>query len=120
MEKSKKRILVVDDDERLLMTTKELLEAEGYDVITHISGFGVINRVTTSRPNLILLDINMPALSGDTVAKLLSQINVVRVVFHSSNDEDSLRKTATECGVKGYICKGDIFDLKRKVASYLL
>lgn len=120
MEKIKKKILVVDDDERLLLTTKELLEAEGYDVATHVSGFGVINRVNTSRPDLVLLDINMPALSGDAVAKLLNQTNNVPIVFHSSNDEDSMRRTAAECGVKGYICKGDIFDLKRKVASYLL
>ncbi|MEK6725779.1 MAG: response regulator [Deltaproteobacteria bacterium] len=120
MEKFKKKILVVDDDEMLLMATKELLTAEGYDVATHVSGFGVINRITTSRPDIVLLDINMPALSGDNLAKLVLQRCDVPIVFHSSNDEDSLRRAVAECRVKGYICKGDIFDLKRKVATYLL
>lgn len=119
MKKGKKKILVVDDDKGILFTTKELLEAEGYEVIAHLNGFGVINLVSTFKPDLVLLDINMPALSGDTVANLLIPTKVP-IVFHSSNDEDSLRRIAAEHKVKGYICKGDISNLKRKVASYML
>jgi CheY-like chemotaxis protein len=73
-------------------------------------------------PDLVLLDINMPGLSGERLsAIILSKENIkdIPVVFYSSNDEDSLRRVVFERNAKGYICKGSIFDLKKKVASYL-
>lgn len=64
----------------------------------------------------------MPGLSGERLSELLlsnSNTKNVPIVFYSSNDEDSLREAVSEHGVKGYICKGDIFELKKKVAYYL-
>ncbi|MCL4537336.1 MAG: response regulator [Nitrospirae bacterium] len=122
MERTKKKILVVDDDERHLVTAKELLEDAGYEVITHYNWFGSTNVIKRLQPDLILLDINMPALSGDALSEILrgnSRTKDVPIVFYSSNDEDSLRKAVSECGVRGYICKGDVFDLRKKVAAYM-
>lgn len=122
MERTKKKILVIDDDERHLVTAKEILEDEGYEVIIHHNWFGSTNAVKNLKPDLVLLDINMPALPGDELSVILrlnSKIKDVPIVFYSSNDEDSLRKTASEFGAEGYICKGDIFDLRRKIAAYL-
>jgi PleD family two-component response regulator len=65
---------------------------------------------------------NMPALPGDELSVILrsnSKIKDVPIVFYSSNDEDSLRKAASEYGVRGYICKGDVCNLRRKIAVYL-
>ena len=122
MERTKKKILVVDDDERHLITAKELLEDAGYEVITHHNWFGSTNAIKKLQPDLVLLDINMPALPGDELSLILrsnSKIKDVPIIFYSSNDEDSLRKTASEFGADGYICKGDISDLRRKIAAYL-
>lgn len=122
MKHNKRRILIVDDDDKHLVVTRDLLELEGYEVITHQNGFGVTNLVGLVRPDLVLLDVNMPALSGDSLALLLkSNENTKRVpiVFYSSNDEDSLRSSASAYGVRGYICKGDIHGLRSKVRSYL-
>lgn len=122
MERTKKKILVVDDDERDLVTAKELLENAGYEVITHHNWFGSTNAIKKNQPDLVLLDINMPALPGDELSVILrsnSKIKDVPIVFYSSNDEDSLRKAAFEYGVRGYICKGDVFNLRRKIAAYL-
>lgn len=118
----KKRILLVDDDEVLLDVTKALLENERYEIITQHEGLGVINLVSQLQPDLVPLDINMPVLSGDHLAMLL-RVNVdtshIRIVFYSSNDEDSLRESVSTCGVHGYICKGDILNLNKKVDQYL-
>jgi len=116
----KKKILVVDDDEMHLYTTKELLQDEHCEVITHKSkyGVGVTNLVRELQPDLILLDVNMPGLSGDMLAKLLRWRNAP-FLFYSSNDEDSLRELASRHGAKGYICKGDITELKNVVKKYL-
>jgi CheY-like chemotaxis protein len=64
----------------------------------------------------------MPALSGDklaTVIKANEATENIPVVFFSSNDEDSLRRSVREARVHGYICKGNIMELKRKVAYFL-
>jgi len=120
--RNKKTVLVVDDDEMHLYTTKELLQDERIEVLTHKNGFGVTNLVRELKPDLVLLDINMPALSGDSLAALLlanGNTSGVPIVFHSSNDEDSLRGLAKTHGVRGYICKGDVAGLRNKVNQYL-
>ena len=116
----KKKVLVVDDDELHLYTTKELLQDEFCEVITHKSnhGIGVTTLVRDVQPDLILLDVNMPGLSGDQLAKLLRWRNAP-FIFYSSNDEDSLRELAAQYGAKGYISKGDIAELKSMVNKYL-
>ena len=117
-----KKILIIDDDDRHLLTAKELLEEEGYLVMTHNLGFGSTNIIKAVRPDRVLLDVNMPALSGDKLAAVISGQEATRnipIVFYSSNDEDSLRRSVRETRVAGYICKGNILDLKNKVAHYL-
>ena len=118
----KKKILVIDDDEKLLMATKEILVAEGYEVFTHNAGFGSCAAINFVKPDLVLLDINMPGISGDRLAGILNCFEFGKkapIVFYSSNDEDILRKAVTAHKVKGYISKGDILDLRRKVRGYL-
>ena len=76
--------------------------------------------VKKAKPDLVLLDMNMPGLSGEKLSKVLhskARTRDIPIVFYSSNDEDSLRRAVAECGVKGYIAKGDIFDLRKKVAQ---
>jgi two-component system OmpR family response regulator len=118
----KKKILMVDDDELHLYMAKELLQNEHVEVFAHRSGFGVTNLVRALKPDLVLLDVNMPALSGDRLATLLAtnhDISKIPIVFYSSNDEESLREIAANCGVSGYVCKGNIAALRKKVGQYL-
>ena len=49
---SRPRILVVDDDETHLICTKELLEAEGYEVLVHVGAFGATQQVLLNAPDL--------------------------------------------------------------------
>ncbi len=112
----------MDDDKRHLEATRNLLEEEGYTVFVHGDPFGTTHLIHTIKPDLVLMDINMPALSGEQLAKLakgnLSTRNVP-IVFYSSNDEDSLRQSARHFGVEGYICKGDPVALRAKVARFI-
>jgi CheY-like chemotaxis protein len=117
-----KRILIVDDDQAHLSSTRDILIAEGYEVFTHTHGFGVTNRARELRPDLILLDVNMPGLSGDKLAEVLKANYTTRdlpIVFYSSNDEDALRETVKRYGARGYISKGSVATLRRRVAQYL-
>jgi PleD family two-component response regulator len=122
MRNARKKILIVDDDESHLMLTRELLHGESYEVLTHQNGFGVLAVVHGFQPDLVLLDVNMPALQGDKLAHLLRMTFSTRnvpIFFYSSLDEDILREHAADCGVQGYICKGDIVDMKSKIERYL-
>lgn len=118
----KKKIVVIDDDINHLITTKSILEDEGYDIVIHQGPFGSTNIIRDAKPDLILLDINMPGLSGDNLLQLLKEhdsIKNIPIVFYSSNDEDALRKAVKEFQVNDYICKGDIIKLKKKIAKFL-
>ena len=122
MNKTGKRILVIDDDKKHLMTVKEILEGEGHEVYTHDQPFGSTSLARTLSPDLILLDVNMPGLSGDSLAKVIRSHfygKDMPIVFYSSNDEDSLRQMVRLHQAKGYICKGDLYSLREKVALYL-
>lgn len=117
-----KRILVVDDDPDLLEITRELLELDGHRVRVQQSPFGTTKSVLEFDPDLILLDVNMPGLSGDRLATLLIRGDEDvkrRVVLYSSNDEIALHRAAIEVGAEGYIPKGDGLKLRRRVRELL-
>jgi len=111
-----RRILVVDDDHIHLLTTAELLEDEGYEVLVQGSPFGATERIMVTRPDVVLLDVNMPGLSGESLLPLLKarpQTRATPVVLLSSNDESALRAAALRLGADGYACKGDLPGLRR-------
>jgi CheY-like chemotaxis protein len=119
---SRRKVLVIDDDEMHLYTTKELLQNDLVEVGTHKNWVGATNRLREFQPHLVLLDINMPGLSGDKLSEIMKPFcdrSDVPIVFHSSNDEDSLRELVAIHGVRGYICKGNVSDLRNKVDQYL-
>lgn len=122
MVKTARTVLVIDDDPQYLNATQDILSAEGYRVLTQQRPFGVTNLITRHKPDLVLLDVNMPGLSGDALALILLDNPLCAdtpIVFHSSNDEDSLRLLTRKHGARGYICKGNPHDLRRKVAAFV-
>lgn len=119
---NKPRILIVDDDLAHLDSTKGILEAEGYEVITHDRPFGSTTEIMKQKPDLVLLDINMPGLSGEKLAEVYRanpQTRATRVMLYSSNDEDSLRDASRRLQLDGYICKGNPATLRLRVAALL-
>ncbi len=117
-----KTVLVIDDDERHLLTAKGIIEALGYRVETHNSPFRSTEKILTLKPDMVLLDVNMPALSGDRLCRLLRSepaLKQVRIYLYSSNDEDILRQSVQKYQADGYICKGDIAGLRLKLQTVL-
>lgn len=116
------RILIIDDDFTHLSSTRGILEAEGHDVRTHDQGFGSTNKAAEMKPDLVLLDINMPGLSGNNLAAVFKadpRTRNIPLVLYSSNDEDSLRTTVRRLALEGYITKGSPAELRSRVASFL-
>jgi CheY-like chemotaxis protein len=67
---SARKILIVDDDAELLETAAELLRQGGFDVATYSGHFNRLGVVAAERPDLVLLDVNMPFVPGDELYSL--------------------------------------------------
>jgi CheY-like chemotaxis protein len=117
------KIMVIDDDECVLSCVKRMLERQGYTVAVHDGGRGCLTEVTHFKPDLILIDVNMPFLTGDAFVTLFGQCPVIAdacVVLYSAIDEETLRQKALECNADGYICKTESgLEFARKIACFL-
>lgn len=102
------RILVIDDDPEQLELVVRFLKGDEFHVQTSSSPIGVSNIVRDFRPDLILFDVNIPALSGDRLLTLVRRntSSTARLVLYSSSDADHLRRLAQEVSADGWIPKG--------------
>ncbi len=70
-------VLVVDDDEDFLLLSRRAIEARGHDVETTTSAFGLVNRVAGTqggrRPDIVVLDCDLPGLTGFSAIELLAK-----------------------------------------------
>lgn len=118
----KKTVLMIDDDELHLEFAAEVLQDERVEVVAHLGGTDAFERVRALQPDLVLLDVNMPGVSGEELALQLrndEQTKHIPIVFYSANDGGSLRKLVSDCNVLGYICKGNIHEFRSRVKHYL-
>jgi two-component system, cell cycle response regulator DivK len=104
----KKKILVVEDNELNMKLFCDLLEAHDYDTFKTRDGTSVMDLVRENRPDLILMDIQLPEISGLDVTRMLKNdpdlrdIPVVAVTaFAMKGDEERIR----EGGCEAYIAK---------------
>jgi DNA-binding NtrC family response regulator len=98
--------LVVDDDQVALEVTRERLERAGFEVVTRQSALGTSAYIMKEKPDYVLLDVNMPGLTGDALAKLLKGRGPhSRVILHSCADRKKLATLAKQCGAVGIIEK---------------
>ncbi len=103
------RILIVDDDTSVLEATALALTRSGHEVETTSEVFGLPLRVGTFKPDAILLDYDLPALTGDKLAsnlRALRSAQSCKVIFHSAEDEGLLADAVERTGAVGFIPKG--------------
>ena len=108
-----RRILLVDDDARLTLITQRRLEHAGFEVATTNHSFGVLNLVAMTRPDVVLMDMNMPGLNGSELVNLLRQdaeLCETRVLFYSGIARAELRCICKSAGANGFVHKMDKFD----------
>jgi CheY-like chemotaxis protein len=121
--RTKGKILIVDDDPIALEVARERLEDAGYTVVTRESALGTSSAILNERPDLVLLDVNMPALKGDSLAHLLRETvrqTGTRVVLYSASSRASLIDLARECGAAGAVQKsGDAAAFLREIEQFL-
>ncbi|MEO8381305.1 MAG: response regulator [Acidobacteriota bacterium] len=117
------KVLVIDDDEKLLGAVRRLLSAAGMEVITSSSALQLPKLVQRDKPDLILLDIEMPALSGEHVldlTKLFDFLRLTPIVLHSAKSDEELQSLVERSTAVGYIRKtGNPISLVTQVKAFL-
>jgi CheY-like chemotaxis protein len=101
------KILVLDDSATVLEITESMLSAGGYDVVTVESWPTLAKTLTREQPDLLLIDVSMPVLRGDSIVQAMSRGGGTRVplVLYSDQPAAALDRLARTCGASGYICK---------------
>jgi CheY-like chemotaxis protein len=107
----------------VLEVTKSALEGAGYEVITHDRPAGCVALILHEKPDLVLMDVNMPGLGGDTIVSVFAKAQTggeTIVLLHSSLSAEVLRTKSAAAGAHGFIQKtGDLFGLVREVNRWL-
>ncbi len=123
MDKNRFSLLIVDDDKNLLNIYTFLFKKNGYNILTATDGQKAIEICEEKKPDLVLLDINLPLINGIDVMKHLkaspqtNKIFVVLITALQSSTEDI--SSAFHEGADGYLLKPvDNFELLSRVESY--
>jgi len=101
----KYRILVVDDEKRMVGFIRLNLEHDGFEVIEAFNGAQAIERLRDSLPDLILLDIMMPDLDGFEVLRMVREASAVPVIMLTAKGEENDKVRGLELGADDYITK---------------
>ena len=100
--------MIVEDDPMIMDMYAHKFEQEGFRVVTHDRGDGVVELAASEQPKIILLDIIMPGLDGFSVLKQLKQASGtkdIKVVMLTNLGQDEDRIKGTELGAIGYVVK---------------
>jgi twitching motility two-component system response regulator PilH len=101
-------ILVVDDDQTHRSRAEKLLSANGYQVSTANNGIEAIAAVKRSRPDAILMDVNMPGMDGFATTRALKGDGATKgipVVLVTSKDQKADKAWGQMLGAKGHVAK---------------
>ena len=106
VELSGKRVVIVEDEGMLQLQLRMMLRSEGMDVVgTAADGETAIKVVLATRPDVVLMDINMPVMNGlEASERILAEFPVCIVMLTAFSEEEYQRK-AKKIGTCGYVIK---------------
>lgn len=99
------RILVVDDEQRMIDLIRMNLELEGFQVLEATNGIDALDQVRKHIPDLIILDIMMPQLDGFEVLRMLREFSSVPVIMLTAKGEEEDKVRGLELGADDYVTK---------------
>jgi two-component system KDP operon response regulator KdpE len=101
----RRRILVVDDEERMVRFIRLNLEHDGFQVSEAFNGKEAIQKIRDVTPDLILLDVMMPDLDGFEVLETIREVSQVPVIMLTAKGEEDDRVRGLELGADDYVTK---------------
>ncbi len=105
------KIFVLDDEEIVCKIAEETLTREGYDVLAKTGANGAYKMIVHYKPDLVLLDVMMPGISGDQFADIIKSdkniINKPKIIYYSNKSKQELRELVEKTNVESFVCKID-------------
>ncbi len=104
---AEQKILVVDDSEFSREVTREMLSGHGFNVVVLESSLGMSTVLAREKPDLVLMDVEMPALEGDKAVAIARRhaLHHCPIVLYSGRPPSELEALARSCGANGYVSK---------------
>ncbi len=102
---SRQRVLVVDDEPTVREVVCSYLTKDGYEVAQASDGAGALSQVSNFDPDLILLDLMLPKVSGLEVLRRIRQTSTVPVVLLTARTDETDRILGLEFGADDYVVK---------------
>ena len=117
------KILVVEDDSAILANLSRFLRLEGFDVLTARNGAEGLRAVSEHRPDLVLSDLLMPEMDGETLLASMRADTItahVPVIFLTASADRAERDAKLQLGASDYLVKPlDLQDLLAAVRRHL-
>jgi AmiR/NasT family two-component response regulator len=102
----KTRVLIAEDEALIRLDLKEMLEEEGYDVVGEVGdGRQAVERAAELRPDLVILDIQMPVLDGLSAAEQIASARIAPVIVLTAFSQRELVERARDAGAMAYLVK---------------
>jgi DNA-binding NarL/FixJ family response regulator len=99
-------LLIVDDDPSFRVLARRLLALDGFDVVGEAAdGDAAVSVARALRPDVVLLDVQLPGVDGFAVAMRLRRCGIGRVVFTSVRDREDYGERLTQSGVLAFVPK---------------
>ncbi|MCP3818820.1 response regulator transcription factor [Streptomyces sp. A3M-1-3] len=98
-------VLVVDDEAKLRGLLRDYLERDGYTVLEASDGRAALDLATASHPDLVVLDLGLPGLPGEEVARLLRKAGDVPIVMLTAKASENDRVMGLRLGADDYVVK---------------
>jgi two-component system, OmpR family, KDP operon response regulator KdpE len=102
---SKPIVMIVDDEPQILRVIRASLPLRGYDVITASSGEEALNQIAKQVPDLIILDLVLPEMSGLDVCRRVREFSAVPIIVLSAKGSESDKVAALDLGADDYVTK---------------
>jgi len=115
----KMQMMLVDDEERFLSTTKKLLARKGYDVLTAASGLEALQILASQTVHVVILDVKMPGMDGmETLQEIKRRFPLVEVIMLTGHATVESAVEGLKSGATDYLVKPtDVDELLEKAVE---
>ncbi len=114
-----KKILLVDDEESIHLLYREELEEEGYEIHSALTGEEALEKLDIVKPDLIILDINMPGMNGIETLRQIKELNSAIPVILCTAYQEFKQDLASWASEEYVVKSADLSELKAAVNKYL-
>lgn len=120
--KMMKRILIIDDQKGIRTLLAEVFRREGHEIMLASNGLEALSIIENVQPHCVLLDMQMPGISGlEVLERLGEKWTSIPVIVMTGNSEDSLIESALQLGAKAFFQKPfDIYKVRDEVHKQIL